>query len=365
MSENTTYDNFVDNAMLNVLHCIFSFETGGAETMLVDIINEQAKHVRGITLLIINNLIDKSLLAKITPKANIVRFEREPGANPLLLMLKLNQFINKLNPDIIHVHNHKLCPLIRIRRDRLLMTVHDLDTPMKYTRNIRMAAITDAVKSYVKDCHPKAKVRTILNGIHTADIPARESHSIPEVFKIVQVGRLSSLKKGQDILIDAVGLLNERGVTNLEVTFIGDGPDMEKLRNQAFDLGIGHRIHFKGLRDREYIYNHLRDYDAMCHPSRWEGFGLAIAEAMAAGLPILVTEKDGPWEVADNGHLCISFPNDNPEGCANAIDYLMQNYTQALQKAEEGQEFVRHHYDISRTAMLYVKLYNEIVQRKF
>lgn len=353
-----------NNDNLHILHCNFSMTTGGAETMLVDIINGQIAKGAHVTYIVINNLIDESLLSKLDKRTDIIRMDRKPGSNPLLLMWKLNSLIAKINPDIIHVHNHKLCRLIRRKRDRLLFTVHDINTPMKYTANVKMAAITDAVESYIRQSRPDAKVATILNGIRTQEIKPREDRPLPDTFRLVQVGRLTSRKKGQDILIDAVGILKKRGIDNVEVTFIGDGPDYDCLKARAASIGVSTRVHFAGLRDREYIYTTLKDYDAMCHPSRWEGFGLIIAEAMAAGLPLLVTAGDGPWEVADHGRLCISFTGDNPEACANAIEQLISNYNEALRIAADGREFVAK-YDISNTVDNYLKLYRDIIKGEF
>lgn len=357
MSDNKT-------APIKVLHCIFSMQMGGAETMLVDIINGQASRGADVTLLVVNDLIDEGLMSNISKEVKVIRMNRKPGSNPVKLMWKLNRLILSIHPDITHVHNSKLCALILVNRKRLLFTVHDINIPLKYTLNIKFAAITRAVEDYIKGCVPDAKVRTVINGIHTDKVTPREDRGIPEIFKLVQVARLDATKKGQDILINAISILKKRGITNVEVTFIGDGPDMATLRGQASRLGIDNQIHFEGLRERRHIYANLKDFDAMCHPSRWEGFGLTIAEAMAAGLPIIVTENDGPWEVADNGRLCISVPIDNPEKCADAIAALMSDYNTALRMAAEGRKFAKR-YDISNTVDNYLNLYRSIIAREF
>ena len=347
----------------HVAHCIFSMQTGGAETMLVDIINGQVKRGTKVSLIIINDLIEESLVAKLSEKVAVVRMNRKPGSNPLMLAWRLNRCLSKIRPDIIHVHNHKLCLLVRWHRTRLLMTVHDMNIPMKYTRNVRMVAITNAVEEYVRNARPGAKVTTVLNGIRTTDISTRDTHGYAgRSFKLVQVARLDTRKKGQDTLIEAVSILKKRGV-KVETTLIGDGPDRESLMGLAHKLDVGSSIHFAGQRGREYIYSHLREFDAMCHPSRWEGFGLTIAESMAAGLPLIVTEGDGPWEVADKGRLCVSFPKDDAEKCADAIEMVMDDYDTALHRAAEGREFVKC-YDISNTVDNYLKLYGEMTAKQ-
>ena len=56
-------------------------------------------------------------------------------------------------------------------------------------------------------------------------------------------------------------------------------------------------VRFLGKQTQDYVAAHLTDYDLFVQPSRWEGFGLTVAEAMAAGVPVLVSEGQGPAEV--------------------------------------------------------------------
>lgn len=361
MTSTTASHITVENKQrLHVLHCIFSMNVGGAETMLVDIINNQVSRGQTVTLIIVNDFFSPELIAKLNPDARVIMMGRRPGSNPFCLLWRLNRIINKLKPDIIHLHNHKLCPLIRIRRNRILLTVHDINIPMRYTRRIHMAAITDAVENDIHQRLPDADVTTILNGIQIADIQTRLPHPPGKTFKIVQVARLTAQKKGQDILIKALSILDKKGLKDIEVTFIGDGPDLESLTNLAENLGVISKVHFDGLRDRNHIYSTLKDYDAMCHPSRWEGFGLTIAEAMAAGLPIIVTKGDGPWEIADHGKLCLSISLGSAEECADAIERIIKDYPSTLAKAAEAKEYVNC-YDISHTVENYLNLYHRII----
>ncbi|MDE5632188.1 MAG: glycosyltransferase family 4 protein, partial [Muribaculaceae bacterium] len=184
----------------------------------------------------------------------------------------------------------------------------------------------------------------------------RRKDGFPAVFRLVQVARLMPEKKGQDIAIRALAILKKRGIENVSLCFIGYGAGLEELRQLARTENVSDRIEFAGIRDRSYIYSHLCQYDAMIHPSRYEGFGLTVAEGMAAGLPLILTEHDGPWEVADHGRLCLSAEKGSPESFADAIEKLMNDYPAALTRAGEALEYVRR-FDISRTIEAYDKLY--------
>ena len=87
----------------------------------------------------------------------------------------------------------------------------------------------------------------------------------------------------------------------MSVAFIGEGDSRTFLEKMSADLNVADRVDFLGLKDRDYIYQHLCDYDLMCHPSRFEGFGLTVAEGMVAKLPVLVATGDGPYEIIGQG----------------------------------------------------------------
>ena len=337
-------------------------KVGGTETMLVDIANTQSRLGHKVTILIVNDIVCQELLDKIDPSVEVIRMNRKEGDKPLLMMLRLNAMIMRMRPDIIHAHHHKFCRLVQVRKKRLLFTVHTVNTPMVYSAHSRMVAITDTVREDITGRVPDARVRTIFNGIRTADIACRGKRPLGERLRLVQVANILPHIKGQDIAIEALGILKSRGIENVEFDFIGAG-DTSALMSRAEELGVAERVHFLGLRDRDYIYSHLCDYDAMCHPSRYEGFGLTVAEGMAAGLPLILTHGDGPWEIADKGALCISMQNGDAASCADAIATLMHNYDAALATAEKARSAVRQ-YDISRTVDQYIDYYREMVGDK-
>ncbi len=348
---------------MKILHVIFSFLTGGAETMLVDIVNEQASRGHEVELLIVNSGVDEEILSHVSQTVTITKFNRTEGSMPLLLMVRLNLFALRRNPDIIHLHTHKLTGLLRVRRSTTVYTVHDLRTPMTYCYANHMAAISDAVKEDVLARVKNAKIRVISNGINLDTIERRHENTHPNTFHIVQVARLFADKKGQDILIDALAQLLKRGY-QADITFIGEGRDLEMLQQQAEQLGIADKVHFTGNLVRKEVYSTLKNYDLMCHPSRFEGFGLTIAEGMAAGLPLALPEGGGPWEVADRGRLCESFISGNATSCADAIARIIDNYPAALKRADEAIKHVDAKYSVSRMVSDYERYYTDLISNR-
>lgn len=333
--------------------------TGGAETMLVDIANEQIARGHEVELLIVNRGEDEKVMRTLDPAVRVSRFDRTPGAAPLLLMARLNLFALRRRPDVIHVHAHKLTGLLKVMKGRTLFTVHDLNIPMIYASRTHMAAISDAVAEDVRSRVPKARIEVVRNGIRTESIAPRGARSLTKPVKIVQVSRLMAEKKGQDILIEAVAALRKRGYY-VDVTFIGGGDDLDKLSSLATERGVASYVHFAGNVPRAQIYATLKDYDIMCHPSRYEGFGLTVAEGMTAGLPLAVPEGGGPWEVADRGRLCETFTNGDPATCADALARIIDNYPAALERAAEARRYVEENFSVKRMVSEYEVIYKNL-----
>jgi len=348
---------------MKILHLIYSLLVGGAESMLIDIVNAQVSLGYKVTVLIVNNLVDESLAAKFDSRVRIVRMNRRQGDKPLLMLVRLNFFVARMWPDIIHAHHHKFCRLVQVRKNRLLLTVHCKDTSMQYASRSNMVAITDTVRDDILNRVPDARVETIFNGLRTADIMFRGGDAPSAVFKIVQVGSLNVEAKGQDLLIEALGELKKRGRENFALTFIGAGKDEAMLRQLAARLGVAESVHFAGLMNRSVLYETLCGFDAMVHPSRSEGFGLTVAEGMAAGLPLILTRHDGPWEVAANGRLCHDFVKEDVNGLVDAILAVSDDYSHALAIAAEARKYVRR-FDISNTVEAYGNFYRRIISSK-
>lgn len=327
--------------------------------MLVDIANGQSKRHR-VTLLVINDEVDPSLLGRVNKDVEVVRFNRRPGANPLGLMMKLNRYVWRLRPDVIHLHNHKLTGLLKLYPGRTVFTVHSLNVPMRYASRSHMCAISGAVEADVRSRVPDADIRIVSNGIDADMILPRESSKLSDVFRIVQVGRLDVDNKGQDILVEALAMLVREGI-DATVTFIGDGADRMALEAQVATLGLADRVVFAGTLSRREIYASLKNYDVMCHPSRFEGFGLTVAEGMAAQLPLAVPEGGGPWEVAGCGEYATLFRSGDSHSCFEALKSIKDNYGERHDRAVRSRQYVIEEYSVDRMVREYEDVYNKLL----
>jgi glycosyltransferase involved in cell wall biosynthesis len=119
-------------------------------------------------------------------------------------------------------------------------------------------------------------------------------------FTLLAVGRLVP-QKGFDTLIEALPEIVARQ-PGTRLTVAGDGPDRDALVARAAELGVGASVTFLGWAGA--VGDLMRTHDLLVHPARWEGFGLVLLEAMAAGLPVIgstagaIPEVLGPAAVA-------------------------------------------------------------------
>lgn len=144
------------------------------------------------------------------------------------------------------------------------------------------------------------------------------------------VGRLTAAK-GVDVLIDAV----PRAATPVHLHVAGDGPERSMLEARTRQLGIADRVTFHGWVPNRQVWDLLQQVDAFVHPGRWpEPFGRTVVEAMALGVPTLVSYTGGPpWLVGPYGRM---FTPGDPADLAVEIDRLFNQYERALAAAERG-----------------------------
>jgi len=345
---------------MNIVHCIFSFNTGGAETMLIDIANEQVNSA-SVSVVIINDTYEHTLLDLFDRRVKIVRLNRNPLSRFPWFIFELNVVLFRLRPDVVHLHHLMIARLlVPVKGRRIFYTVHAMNIPSDYSWRVdKMFAVSDAVSS---DMSRRAgcPVVTIPNGINTDMIEHRPADKAAGSFKLVQVARLDASKKGQDILIRALSILKKSGIDNITVDFIGTGSSLNELKALAEELEVASEIRFPGLQDRESIYKNLCGYDIMCHPARYEGFGLSVVEGLAAGVPVVVSDEGGPFEIIEKGKYGLSFTTGDASDLADKILFAMQHYEMMLQVADAARKYVNDKYSVRRMVADYLKEYQSV-----
>lgn len=334
--------------------------------MLVDILNEQSQHI-DTYLIIINTKYDEKILNRISKKVKIIYINRPQGSKSPLHILKIWLTLIKINPKIIHCHSPNLINLLLLFKYKCIFTVHNIGESVKGLQFYKkIFAISKAVKSDLKK-RGNLESELIYNGINFEIFATKKNYHINEEenFNIVQVGRLLHEQKGQDIIINIIHeLVKKQKIKNLKLYIIGDGPSQDFLMNLCNSLGLDNEVIFLGPKDRSWLYDNLCQYHALIQPSRFEGFGLTLLEASAAGLPIIASNIQGPAEILQNVSSSYLYEKENMQELAERILMTMDDYkTKKIEKkCKESLQKLQEKFSVITTANNYLKAYQKIIK---
>ena len=173
---------------------------------------------------------------------------------------------------------------------------------------------------------PAERVRVVWNGIDVeAYAPvapqrraARRSKALglpPDTRLVLCVGRFTP-QKGHDVLLEAAALARRQD-GRVVLALAGDGPLRDELAHRAAQLGIAGAVRFLGR--HADVPQLLGCADVLVQPSRFEGLPLTVLEAMAAALPVVVTDVIGCNETVVHGESGLIVPPEDPSALAGAL----------------------------------------------
>ncbi len=170
---------------------------------------------------------------------------------------------------------------------------------------------------------PDLNLVTIPNGVDTeAFFPiAREANH--EV-NVVCAARLIE-RKGQHYLLEALARLQGRSRRSVRVTLVGTGDAETTLRDLAARLGIAQAVTFTGYVPRERMPAIYHAADLFVLPSQHEGMSIALLEAMASGLPVVVTQTGGTDELVTKGVNGDIVPWSDVEALTQALKIFVED----------------------------------------
>ncbi len=170
------------------------------------------------------------------------------------------------------------------------------------------------------------------------------------------VCRLVEPKKGLGILLEAVAQLRKQApVPGCQLLIVGEGPAHESLRERSEKLGIAPWVVFTGM--RRDVAGLLPLMDVFVLPSLYEGFGIAILEAMAARRPVVATAVGGIPEFVVHGQTGLLVPPGDPVALAAAVHSLLSHPEQARLMGVRGRERARDHFAIESVVRRHEELY--------
>ncbi|MDE5970346.1 MAG: glycosyltransferase family 4 protein [Muribaculaceae bacterium] len=341
---------------MNIVHIIFNIRPGGMEHFLIDLVEAQSRQ-DNVTVVIVNRNNDNLMTQRLEQHCRLVEIGRPEGSYNPRYFIKLNRVLKQLKPDVVNFHDRRLGAMILKHRDvSYIFTCHDMLQPPGFARRAdKIIAVSGAVANWLKTNY-NLDSTVIPNGIVVDRIRQRPESELTIPIKLVSVARLDHIVKGQHILLKALSKLSDIDWT---LDLIGEGASHHYLENLAKQLKIKDRVNFLSNVDRQDIYTRLSQYDIFILPSLNEAFSIALAEAMSALVPVIISNLDGPKLIADNGKYATVFTPGDVNDLARKIREVIADYPTAYSKAVAAQDFVKETFGIDKTAPRYREFYNK------
>lgn len=280
--------------------------------------------------------------------------------------------------DIVHFHTaraHALSPWLQGLKVKRVVT-RRMDYPLRtgvtthllYLHSVeKVVAISQGVlAALTKGNVPLSRIRLIPSGVDTMRFTPdplvrerlRSQYGIDEQTPlVVSVGALVE-RKGHDLLLTAAHYLKEKGY-RLRYFLCGEGPLRNPLVDQAQTLGLTQEVQFTGFCPN--IPEFLAAADFFVHVPHHEGLGVAVLEALAAGLPTIASRVGGIPELIEEGKTGILIPPQDAQSLSTSLLQLLEHPSLAHQLGKAGQMFVQKHFDVRSMVQANEALYLELL----
>lgn len=372
---------------MKIMYCVTRSEWGGAQSHIYELISNQSKKKKNQIVLVVGN--EGDLTQKINSnniECNIIILkELKRNISPksdFIAVRKLKKLIGFEQPDIIHLHSSKAGAIGRIasiqidlkKRPKTIFTVHgwaftDGVSKVKsfvYKKIEKILAIkTDKIICVSKFDYQlgirnkiatSSKMEVIYNGVASNMINLNNKQK-SEFIDFIMVARFSSVQKRQDLLIEAIKLLDNKDREKIRVCFIGEGDQVDHCKKLVKNYRLNN-VEFLGFKNNPQVFFTNRTYLTLI--SDYEGLPISIIEGMASECPIVASDVGGVNELVDNyinGYLV----NNNPEDIKDTILNIIHQKDTVYDKMAyvSGKKF-RENFSIEKFADATDEIYNEL-----
>jgi glycosyltransferase involved in cell wall biosynthesis len=232
----------------------------------------------------------------------------------------------------------------------------------------RVIYVSHSVREEALHAHlaPKSRSLVIENGIHLEKYTKRADRTAvrrvlntpEEAVVFCFVGRLTE-QKGIDVFLRAIKMLPGQSGA-FRVWLVGDGPLRSELEQYVAKENLGSIVQFLGYRSD--VPEILQASDVFVLPSRYEAMPISLLEAMAAGLPCVVTSVGDNAKIVEDGTTGIVVPPENPEALATALRKMLAD-SEMRQAMGEAARKKAQEYSVERMAARIAEVYEELLKR--
>jgi glycosyltransferase involved in cell wall biosynthesis len=298
--------------------------------------------------------------------------------------LALRRIVADVNPELVHVHNRFFFTSATTALYFWISTTLR-DVPFVSTLHLGEIGDLDGVGGTVGRLYDATVARAIV-GVSDRIIVVSESvgeavlspsdppHEVvpnatdPDEFRpgrsddattILFVGRLVENKGPQDLLSVVPDIVDADD--DVRFRFVGTGPMADDLAVRARDLGVSGSVAFPGHVDS--VAEEMARADVFCRPSYSEGMPLTLLEAMASGLPVVVSDVAGTGDVVEHGETGLLVEPGDSDALSRQISRLVLNPDLIKSVGDRAREVVVGEYTWDRRGERMIDIYAELISR--
>jgi glycosyltransferase involved in cell wall biosynthesis len=367
-------------------------EVGGAERLLIDFFDAYEKararcaapRAVDVAYLVTNDRVDPGLRAQLLATGAAGAFwGRAEGSGRLGVLRRLLAHVRAGGFRVVHAQNTGtkywgMLLKMLVPGLRLVFTVHNTyDVPtyrgLKLFLHRRLVDANIAVsRAVLAGCEAQRLPHSLLiyNGIQAGRIRGKEGYALPAPPappRLVCTSRLVPELKGQHVILDALALCIQES-RPFRIVFVcgtegGYAEAHRGLLARAEALGIPDGlVEFAG--QRPDVWEILCGFDGYVHAAFSEALGLALLEAMAAGLPAVAPDSAGPAELITHGETGLLYEAGSARALADAVGRLFFEAPEAeRQRIGGAARAFAQTCDIAEMAAAYCRLYEEVAAR--
>lgn len=325
------------------------------------------------------------------PAVDLTRKVKYPVAVPY--SPKISKVLQNLEFDIIHSHHpFVLGPLaLKLARRRNVPIVYTFHTQYdQYTHYVPLPSAlvswfsknqvrrfaqsvdqittpADTAKRILLEYGVTNQIDVIPNPTDLSKFQAANGTSVKQEYQLsnakvlINVGRVAP-EKNLGLLLQSFRMILTKGPEPVKLMIVGDGPALKDLKQLAAQLGIEKEVIFTGMVNPALVPNYLAAADLFVMTSKTEVKPLSQLEALAAGVPIVAVSAAGANDTITHGQNGLLVAEDIQAISEGVLDVAFNPQRLAAFKREAQRTAERYSY--SRISGEYLRLFNEVLQRK-
>lgn len=377
---------------VRILHFLWRLsETGGIQRVVRDLLDGLDHDRFEVHVCTVRPLLEEDGLDRFARRGVAFHSLDVAGGRSrrrqLVSAFALRRVVERVHPDVLHAHSGTawfltpwavwsrfVCPVIlEVHDSPRSGRVSNLNSALEKWLLRRRAATALVHSTSVRDDVVSAagiaeeRVEKIPIGIDIASFDRPEAgtawrrvHGIgTDELVVSYVARLVP-SKNVELFLRVAAACSDRAGTRFVV--VGEGPERERLQALSATLGVGDRVLFTGL--VADLAGVLGASDVFLSTSDYEGFGIAILEAMAARTAVVATEVGGTADLVISGQTGFLVGRGDLEHLAGSLRLLLDDARMRSQMADAGHARARAEFDVGRMVARYTDLYERAVGRR-